>query len=60
MRQPDQLLAQLPEIAERTKAQMEEFHREPSAARAELLLAQIVGVAHHIRQISDELRRTRG
>ena len=57
MRQPDQLLAQLPEIAERTKAQMEEFHREPSGARAELLLAQIVGVAHHIRQISDELRR---
>lgn len=51
------LLDQLPAIGERTKAQMEEFRRDPSVARAELLLAQIVGVAHHVRNISDELRR---
>lgn len=51
------MLDQLPEIAERTKAQLEDLHREPSAVRAEIMLTHAIGVANHIRRISDEMRR---
>lgn len=59
MRRADALLAQLPDIGERTKAQLDEFRREPSRAKAELLLAQIAGVANHVRAITEELQRAR-
>lgn len=55
----DALLNQLPDITQRTAAQLEELHKEPSEVRAELAALQVEGVARHIRRIGDEMRRAK-
>ena len=53
----DTLLAQLPDLAERTKAQLVELNEAPSEVRAELMAMQLEGAARHVRRIQDEMRR---
>ena len=53
------LLAELPDIAERTAEQLKQLHAEPSAVRAELMALQAEGLARHARRLHEELRRER-